>query len=158
MNSWYFGTGISIPTANKKGTKMNFLKLTAVSVLTIASACGVASAQGMPEGRIYTFHSKAQAGCPSLDWHVVAGANGALSGMISWDDMKAMARASGTANVQARTFQMNATEVGGQGRTATVDGTIRQDGWLIANIKGPNVDCKGIAVPWFVAPPSSGGG
>lgn len=136
---------------------MNFLKLIAASALAIAAAGGVASAQGVPEGRVYTFHSKAQSGCPSLDWHVVVGSNGGLSGMISWDDMKAMARASGSVNMQARTFQMTATEVGGQNRTATIDGTVRQDGWLIASIKGKNVNCQGVNVPWFVPPPSTGG-
>ncbi len=49
---------------------------------------------------------------------------------------------------------MTAVEVGGQGRTATVDGTLRTGGWLVANVNGPNITCQGINVPWFVAPPS----
>lgn len=136
---------------------MTLGKLIAAGAVAIAATCGVASAQGMPEGRVYTFHSSAQAGCPALDWHVVAGANGTLQGMIAWNDMNQMAHASGTVNMQARTFQMNAKEVGGQGRTATVTGTVRQDGWLTANVKGPNINCQGINVPWFVPPPPGGG-
>ena len=136
---------------------MHLLKLIAASAIAVTAVCGVASAQSMPEGRVYTFHSKAQAGCPALDWHVVVGANNSLHGMIAWDDMKSMARANGSLNPQARTFQMTAKEVGGQGRTATVDGTVRQDGWLVANVKGPNITCNGINVPWFQPPPSSGG-
>jgi len=72
--------------------------------------------------------------------------------MISWNDMQDMARATGTYDMQSRTFQMTATEISGQGRTAMVNGTIRQDGWLIANITGPNVSCQGIVVPWGVQP------
>jgi hypothetical protein len=137
---------------------MNASKILMASALAIAATCGVASAQTIPEGRVYTFHSKAQGACPALDWHVVVEANDKLAGMISWDDMKAMARASGTLNMQARTFTMQAHEVGGQGRTATVDGTVRQDGYLVANVKGPKVTCIGITVPWFVPPPGGSNG
>lgn len=118
--------------------------------------CGPASAQQAPEGRIYVFHSKAQASCPALDWHVVVAGNDTLTGMIAWDDMKAIARVSGTVNMSAKTFEMTAKETGGQGRTATINGTVRSDGWLVANIKGPNVNCQGINVPWFVPSPSGG--
>lgn len=119
--------------------------------------CGSVSAQEAPAGRVYVFHSKAQASCPALDWHVVAAGDGSLSGMIAWDDMKAIARVSGTVNASAKTFQMTAKEVGGQGRTATVTGNLRSDGWMVANIKGPNVNCQGINVPWFVPSPTGGG-
>ena len=135
---------------------MNISRFPAASALAMAVTCGVAAAQPLPEGRIYAFHSRAQGGCPALDWHVVVGANNTLDGMISWDAMKSMARASGSVNAQARTFSMQAREVGGQGRTATVDGTLRGDGYLLANIKGPNVTCANVAVPWFVTP--AGGG
>jgi len=118
--------------------------------------CGSVSAQQAPVGRVYVFHSKAQASCPALDWHVVVAGNDTLTGMIAWDDMKAMARASGTVNMSAKTFQMTAKEVGGQGRTATIDGQVRSDGWLVANIKGPNINCQGINVPWFVPSPTGG--
>ena len=125
--------------------------------LAIAATCGVASAQNLPEGRVYSFHSRAQGSCPALDWHVVVQSNGGLSGMIAWNNMQQMARAQGTLNASARTFEMKAVEVGGQGRTAEITGTVRQDGWLIANINGPGVACKGVNVPWGVQPPSQGG-
>jgi hypothetical protein len=131
-------------------------KLLATAAVGIAATCGLAAAQGLPEGRVYTFHSRAQGGCPALDWHVVVGANNSLDGMIAWNDMKQMARATGSVNMQSRSFQMNAKEVGGQGRTATVSGTVRQDGYLVANVKGPNVSCQNITVPWFQPPPPSG--
>jgi len=66
-----------------------------------------------------------------------------------------MAHATGTLNMAAKTFQMTAHEVGGQNRSATVDGSVRQDGYLVANIKGQNVNCTGVVVPWFVQPPAN---
>jgi hypothetical protein len=97
-------------------------------------------------GRVCDFRSAARGGCPAPDWHVVAQSNGVLTGMISWNDMQSMAHADGTYDLRSRTFQMTANEVGGQGQTATVAGTIRPDGWLIANITGPNVNCQGVTV------------
>ena len=126
--------------------------------LAIAATCGVAPAQTLPAGRVYTFHSTPQGSCPALDWHVVVQSNGDLSGMIAWNNMQSMARATGTVNMANRTFSMNAVEVGGQGRTATVTGTVRQDGWLVANINGPGVACKGVTVPWSVTPAGVTGG
>jgi len=138
----------------KREWTMSPIKLFAVSAIALAAVSGLAFAQSPPEGRLYVFHSTAQGGCPALDWHVVAGPNGALSGMIAWDDMKAMAKASGTAT--AGKVQMTATEVGGQNRTANISGTIRSDGWFIVNIAGPNVNCQNITVPFYVAPPGGG--
>jgi hypothetical protein len=131
----------------------------AVGALVIGAAYTPASAQQVaPEGRIYVFHSKATGACPALDWHVVVGANNALGGMISWDNMKSMANVTGSISAN-RTFKMTGTRVSGGPSEggATIDGQLRQDGWLVANIKGPKVDCQGITVPWFVAPPSGGG-
>ena len=109
--------------------------------------------QQLPVGRTYVFHSDARGACPELDWHIIVGTNDALSGLISWDNQQHIARATGTLNRQAKTFFITAREVSGQGRTANVSGTVRQDGWLVANIQGPNVSCQGINVPWFAPPP-----
>jgi len=70
--------------------------------------------------------------------------------MISWDHMKAMAYATGTYSLTAKTFQMTAKEVGGQGRTATITGQVLSDGWLQAKIDGPGVKCQNVTVRWFV--------
>ncbi len=132
---------------------MTLMKTFAVGALAIAATCGVASAQQIaPEGRIYVFHSKPSGACPALDWHVVVGANNTLGGMIAWDDMKAMASVSGSITPDKH-FTLTAKEVGGEGRTASVTGSFRGDGWLIANVKGPKIECNGIEVPWFVRPP-----
>ena len=134
---------------------MNLLKLAAGAAMTVVVTCGVGLAQGAPEGRVYSFHSGPQGGCPGLDWHVVAQGN-KLEGMVAWDNMKAMAHATGTMNPTAKTFEMTAKEVGGKGRTATINGSVRSDGWLVANINGPGVKCQNVAVQWFVPSPTSG--
>jgi hypothetical protein len=130
--------------------------------------------QRMQEGRVYIFHSKETGQCPGLDWHLVVGPDNKLSGIIAWDDMKAVAKASGTVDPNHGTFTMNAKEISpmtpwpvadcpprcppeGQGRRIEITGTVGADGWLKANIKGPNIDCQGINVPWFVVPSSKGG-
>jgi hypothetical protein len=134
---------------------MKALKLIAASVMTSVVTCAAAWAQSPPEGRVYTFHSGQQGACPGLDWHVVANGNN-LDGMISWDNMKAMARATGTLNASAKTFEMTAKEVGGQNRTAKITGSITSGGWLQANIDGPGVKCQNVTVQWFVPPPPNG--
>jgi len=134
---------------------MNPLKLAAAGAMAMAVTCSVGLAQGYPEGRTYSFHSGPQGGCPGLDWHVVAQGT-SLDGMIAWNNMKSMAHATGTVNPTAKTFEMTAKEVGGQGRTATITGTVRSDGWLVANIKGPNVSCQNVTVQWFAPYQGSG--
>ena len=141
--------------------------LAAGAVVMSAAACtpqppppppspAVASAvQQLPPGRVYVFHSTAQSSCPALDWHVVLTPDGALDGVIAWNNMQSLAHASGSLNAQSRTFQMTALEVGGQHRTATINGTVAQNGYLVANISAPNLNCQGITVPWFVPPPAS---
>ena len=127
---------------------MTLSKLIATSGIAIAATCGIASAQGTTD-RVYAFHSPSQRGCPPLDWHVVLTGGNQLNGMISWDNMQLMAHVSGTVNTTARTFQMTAQEQGGQGRTATITGTVQQNGWLVASINGANVKCTGVTVQWY---------
>jgi len=130
----------------------------AAGAVVMAATSNMALAQVAPEGRVYVFHSKASGSCPVLDWHVVVGANDALSGMVAWDNMKMMANVVGSISPN-RTFSMMGTEVGGKGRTASITGQVRGDGWLVANVKGvkgTTIDCPGIMVPWFVTPPSGG--
>jgi hypothetical protein len=77
--------------------------------------------------------------------------------MLAWDDMKAMAHVTGSVT-PARTFTMTAKEVGGQGRVANITGQVRTDGWMVASIKGPKIECNGIAVPWYTPAPQGGSG
>jgi hypothetical protein len=125
---------------------------TAAAAVSTRATAGASSYR--PAG-VYAFDPSAQAGCPGLNWHM--GDGGALSGLITWNNMQSVARVSGGVNLQTRAFQATATEVGGQGRTAAVTGTVNPNtGWLTANIQGPNVNCQGITVPWFS--PFTGGG
>jgi hypothetical protein len=107
---------------------------------------------------VYVLHSKASGGCPALDWHITVGSGNTLAGVIGWDDMKAIARVSGKLDPNTRHFQMTAKEVGGAERTATVDGQLRLDGYMTANIKGPNVNCSNVTIPYVVAGGGEGGG
>ena len=134
---------------------MELPRFIAAATVTLGMTCSAAWAQSPPEGRVYTFHSGQQGACPGLDWHVVANGN-KLDGIISWDNMNAMARATGTLNASAKSFEMTAKEVGGQNRTATITGSITSAGWLQANINGPGVKCQNVTVQWFVPPPPNG--
>ena len=133
---------------------MTLAKFITTSGIALAATCGVAAAQSQQQ-RLYAFHSGAQYGCPPLDWHVVLTNGTDLDGMVSWNNMQSMAHVSGTLNEKAATFQMTAQEQGGQGRSATINGTVQQNGYLVANISGPNVKCTGVTVQWF---PVGGGG
>jgi hypothetical protein len=139
---------------------MTLMKLLATGALAIATTASVASAQQLqlPPGRLYAFHSSATASCPALDWHLVVGAGGALAGMISWNNMESLAQAVGNIDIASGAFKMTAKELGGQGRTATIDGTVSpSNGSLTANIHGENVNCQHVQVPW-VSPPQGGSG
>ena len=129
-----------------------FCKALPISLAVCAALVSAASAQ-QPRDRVYVLHSGAAGGCPSLDWHIVVEANGVLSGMIAWDHMKAMARATGTLDRQKRTFTMVATEVGSPDRKAEIKGIVRDNGWLAVNISGPKITCKAVVVPIYVPPP-----
>jgi hypothetical protein len=51
-------------------------------------------------------------------------AGGVLDGMVSRNYMQSMARASGKIDTRTGAFQLTATEVGAEGRTATVTDTV----------------------------------
>jgi hypothetical protein len=127
----------------------------ALGALIFGAALGPVSAQ-MPEGSVYVLHSQAMGGCPSLDWYIVVEAGDTLAGMIAWNDMKTMTKASGRVDRPHHTFSMIATEIGGQKRTATVEGKVEGDGRIVANIKGPNVTCAAVAIPINKVPPGMG--
>jgi hypothetical protein len=88
-------------------------RLIAAAFAALGLWLGVAVAQ-VPQGRIYVLHSPAAGACPSLDWHVVVEPNDILAGMIAWDDMKTMARATGKVDRPNHTFTMTAVEMGGR--------------------------------------------
>jgi hypothetical protein len=136
------------------------MRLAIATALMLAGAAPLAARSAppkarIPEERVYVLHSKAVGSCPSLDWHIVSEPGGTLSGMIAWDNMQAMAKATGTVDRNNRTFSVIATELGGQGRRAAIDGTIRSDGWLVANIRGEQMNCSAVVVPIYAEPPDT---
>ena len=143
-----YGKGMIMKTA-----RYLYAAAVVTGALAISAISGVVFAQ-LPPGRIYAFDSSANGSCPPIDWHIVVGPNNTFTGMISWDGMKSLAHITGSANQQTGAVQMTAQEVGGQGRTATIDGTVQQDGWMAVNIKGDNVACQGLSIPWFTPPPT----
>ena len=120
-------------------------RLIAAAAMALVVLANAASSQ-VPEGRIYMLHSKAVGGCPSLDWHIVVEANDILAGLIAWNDMNTISRATGRVDRQNHTFSMTAVEMGAPARKATVDGQIGDNGTITANIKGPNVTCNSVIV------------
>ena len=117
----------------------------AIGALVAAAVDGSASAQ--TAGQISAFHSQAAGNCPELDWYLVVRENRQVVGMVGWNDMKSVARMSGAIAVN-NSFHLNATLIGEPDKTAVVDGKFDRNGWITADIKGPDVDCK-IQVPLF---------
>lgn len=128
----------------------------AIAAGTLLSGAGLGTALAQSDntaiGKLYSFHSRPSGDCPSLDWHVVVESNNTLSGFIATDDMKNVFRVSGSLGAGNK-FHLDGKEIGGSGRTGTVDGQVRTDGWLIANIgniTGPS-PCSNhtVIVQWY---------
>ena len=129
---------------------MRFATISAV--LASIAVCGgaIAQQQEPPPNRVYSLHSRATGSCPALDWDIgIDDVRKTLTGLIAWgDDMEHVARVRGTFNGDS--FQMTAHEVGGENRTAEVSGYLRKpDYHLISSIKGPNISCENITIPWY---------
>jgi hypothetical protein len=118
----------------------------AIGASLAAAMDGSASTQ--TAGQIFAFHSQPAGDCPELDWYLVVRENGKLLGVVAWNDMSSVARLSGTIDAK-KSFHMDATAIGVTGRTVAVDGHFGRDGWITANIKGADIDCKNIRVPLF---------
>jgi hypothetical protein len=92
-----------------------------------------------------------------LDWHITVGADDSLTGFVAWDQGKHIAKLAGSIN-KARTFEMNAEEVG-TGKKAKVTGTA--GGTTInVQISGSGSACDGVnlTIPRVVGGMAGGGG
>lgn len=107
---------------------------------------------------MYVYHTKPIGTCPGLDWHIVTEPDGTLTGFVAWDRMRHMARLEGTI-AKDRTFKMDAQEVGGTGRKATVSGTAAGD-YITAMIDGSGTGCdrQVLQIPRDVGGLEGGGG
>jgi hypothetical protein len=109
----------------------------------------------IPEGAVFVFHSAAAGACPSLDWHATTGIKGNLGGIITWNDIRSIARVRGHIALD-RTFQVTATEMGGTQRRAVITGRVLPDGKMVADLKAPKIECHGIiATVWQPLPRAS---
>jgi hypothetical protein len=134
---------------------MNFRKLSAAVVTgAVLSVVGwnVAPAQApatpwVQTGTTYTLHSNSDGGCPAMDWHIVRGANGTLSGMVGADEMKTVFRIVGQIDKDGVKFHMDGSEVGGP-RTGALNGQLQSDGRIAMTIGGLPVGsaCQGKTV------------
>jgi hypothetical protein len=132
----------------------------ALSAAVSFSLPAMAQLQKRPSAKaqLYAFHTRPASGCPGLDWHVTVEPDNTISGFVGWDKMQHMARLEGTI-ARDRTFKLNAQEVGGTNRTATVAG--RAGGtFLEIAISGTGTPCDDVVlnVPRVVGGLGGGGG
>lgn len=122
-----------------------------IALATAASLSPVLAQQGKPQ--LFAYHSgPVVGGCPGLDWHITREPNGQLSGFVGWDHMQHMAKLEGSIN-KDRNFVMEAKEVGGAGRTATVHG-YAGGAYINTMITGSGTPCDDL---WLNIPVSAGG-
>jgi hypothetical protein len=108
---------------------------------------------------LYAYHSPpVVGGCPGLDWHVTLEPDNSLIGFVAWDQGKHMARLEGTLK-KDRSFEMDAKEIGGQGRSATVVGKAG-GGYINMTINGSGTPCDGqnLPIPTILGGTGGGGG
>ncbi len=122
------------------------------TILAISGTEGASLGEEATKAGLYVLHSAPQGNCPALDWHVVVKVDGTVAGMVSWDEMRSIAQVIGVVRSKDRTFHLQARELGGDGRTAVIDGIIKDDESLVMNIAGPNIDCQNAAVPRIMMP------
>jgi hypothetical protein len=131
-----------------------------ITLLTIGAAGLFGPAAAQQQGaRLYAFHTGKMGACPGLDWHITVEPDNKLVGFVAWGQRgERMARLDGQINSD-RSFKMNANEVGGAGRTATVSGTAQGD-YVRAMVEGSGSGCDGqmLQIPRVVGGLGGGGG
>jgi hypothetical protein len=140
---------------------MRFKLLHALAAIVPLSACTPSSAPSVEQGQggLYAYHTgPVVGGCPGLDWHITLGPDGSLVGFVAWDQGQHIARLKGALHPD-RNFEMNAQEVGGAGRTASVKGRAAGS-YINAVINGSGTPCDGdyLNIPRVVGGLSGGGG
>ncbi len=126
--------------------------ITLATILATSVTYGASMGEEAVKAGIYMLHSAAQGNCPPLDWHVVVKVDGTVAGVVSWDEMRSIAHVIGVVRSEDRAFHLYAKELRGEGLTAVIDGTIQDDGSLVMDIKGPNIDCRRVVVPRITMP------
>lgn len=131
-----------------------------MAIVSFAALAPLSPALAQPvQSGLYAFHTSQIAGCPNLDWHIVAKKNGALGGFVAWGNPEQMARLNGSFNKNSRKFTIHAKEVGGQERTATIQGEATGE-YVTMRIEGSGTPCdnKPLNVPRVAGGLQGGGG
>jgi hypothetical protein len=126
-------------------------KIAMIAVSTALSLSPALAQSGQPG--LYAYHTgPAVGGCPGLDWHINVGADSSLTGFVAWDQGQHIAKLAGSIQ-KDRTFEMQAQEIGGAGRTATVKGSAGGTNISIS-INGIGNPCDGVFlnIPRTVTP------
>jgi hypothetical protein len=107
-----------------------------VAGLFMMGLAETATALEPTRGEVLSFHSEGSGECPNLDWHLVVGTNKQLTGLIAWDDMKNVARVSGSF-VEDGKFHFP-----------------EYTGWLTASVAGAGCAHQQVQVQWqrYAAP------
>jgi hypothetical protein len=135
--------------------KFDITQVAAIALATAALFSPALAQNG--KAQLYAFHSPGVVGgCPGLDWHITLEPDDTLVGFVAWDRGQHIARLNGKLN-KNRTFEMDAAEVGGQGRKATVSGKAG-GGYVNAMINGSGTACDGLNLPIPTSPGGMGGG
>ncbi len=138
--------------------KAAIIALSAAAVLNPAMAQRKQKDLSLAKGQLYAISTRPASGCPGLDWHITVSPDNTLTGFVAWDRDQHMARLDGKIN-RDRTFQMDAKEVGGTGRTGVVKGTAGGNNVSIS-ISGTGTPCDDVVlnVPRVQGGLSGGGG
>jgi hypothetical protein len=132
-------------------------RMAVIGLATVGCFSPALAQQG--KAQLYAYHSPpVVGGCPGLDWHITLGPDNTLTGFVAWDQGKHMARLAGSMN-KDRTFEMDAQEVGGAGKKATIKGSASGN-YINAVINGSGTACDGdnLAIPRVVGGLGGGGG
>jgi hypothetical protein len=125
---------------------------TIVGVTLMTGIAGSAGALDLLPGRVLSFHSEPSSGCPGLDWHIVVAANNQLKGMISWNDMKDVARVTGSADRDGR-FHLAFPGMNGSGKGGSIEGQFPDyNGYLSAHVMGAGCPQQDVRAEWFRTP------
>jgi hypothetical protein len=116
------------------------MKSTGFHVLGLATLLGITATSVGPavaqapapnyQGRV----ASSVAGCPQIIWRLSRDPNGAVHGMVWYDDLSGMSAASGTA--ASGRFQINLTPRMGNGPAGQIYGTRSNDGTINARMTG----------------------
>lgn len=150
---------------------MHFGKLPAAVMAAALLTCvsgNIASAQApeqawVKSGTTYDNHSEAAGGCPALDWHIVRGPGGSLTGIVATDDMKTVFSVTG--RIMEANIHLDGKEIAGPhpGTTGAVNGQLQSEGRIAMTVGGLPVGaaCQGktVYLQWHLpAPVGTGGG